>query len=775
MVSRLAVENKRQLWLSKMISEVPNVGEPSEVPNVGEPNEFPNVAEPNKVSNVADQTEIPNDAKHSDGSEESDDSDDSDFDVEYHGGEFSKAPNWFYDGGKVQWFEQIDSDGFSVVEVTYMLAGLGLVHNCVSQNTHHERTNRPYSHPDHAAVRNTMGKGNEQTLENLNRPASDVALQEYCDKYYHQLLLIIAKKVHKEKAQQDKLKKVKAYLNFKGFSGRNSKIQEVSQHYESRIPNVRREHGRGRRTKRSHSISRSPEPNPNVFSRIRSDRSESPRHRKHHYEGTSSRRTEVLSESEDSGGGHWNSRLKKQKSSIEDDDLSQPWVCEETNPFTSHGGSVSEILYEHCFNSLRLEVKNQMVLATAPLTGFSGEYIWPMGHISLPVKIGDAEHSTSTWMNIVVSDKKRSHAPERNKAMQEEIEKLIDVDIMKEVHYHNWLSNSVMVKNHDDIRRMYVDFKDLNKAFSKDGYPLPEIDWNNARATYQHLVDKAIQKKIGRNLEVYMDDLVIKSHTKQEIIRDIEETFKTLREINMKLNPKKCTFKVKEDFIVERPEDDSLAAPIEVEEELPDPWTLFIDGSSCIDEKVKKLASSFKKLSIKQVSGSENKKADALNKIASTEFAYLTKQVLVEELKEKSINEAEMLTVVEEEGNTWMAPIYDYLTKETLIVESKQARVVWLKLRRNVVINGVLYKGKREQAAIREAKSKEKMEKYYNSKVCNTSFKPGDLVYQSNDASHAKDEGKLGLKWEGPYEVTEALGKGAYKLRDRNGKLLSRT
>ncbi|GJT68972.1 hypothetical protein Tco_1028258 [Tanacetum coccineum] len=38
--------------------------------------------------------------------------------------------------------------------------------------------------------------------------------------------------------------------------------------------------------------------------------------------------------SEDSGGGHWNSRLKKQKSSIEEDDLSQPWVCEETNPFT---------------------------------------------------------------------------------------------------------------------------------------------------------------------------------------------------------------------------------------------------------------------------------------------------------------------------------------------------------------------------------------------------------------------------------------------------------
>ncbi|GKB02693.1 hypothetical protein Tco_0830782 [Tanacetum coccineum] len=43
-----------------------------------------------------------------------------------------------------------------------------------------------------------------------------------------------------------------------------------------------------------------------------------------------------------------------------------------------------------------------MVPATTPLIGFSREVIWPMGQISLPVKIGDAEHSTSTWMNFVV-------------------------------------------------------------------------------------------------------------------------------------------------------------------------------------------------------------------------------------------------------------------------------------------------------------------------------------------------------------------------------------
>ncbi|GJW84785.1 hypothetical protein Tco_0157930 [Tanacetum coccineum] len=89
-------------------------------------------------------------------------------------------------------------------------------------------------------------------------------------------------------------------------------------------------------------------------------------------------------------------------------------------------------------------------------------------------------------------------------------------------------------------------------------------------------------------------------------------------------------------------------------------------------------------------------------------------------------------------------------------------------------INLDLLEERREEAAIQEAKSKAKMEKYYNAKVRNTSFKPGDIVYRNNDASQAEDIGKLGPKWEGPYKVTEALGKGAYK-RDRDRKQLPRT
>nr|GFA07349.1 reverse transcriptase domain-containing protein [Tanacetum cinerariifolium] len=59
------------------------------------------------------------------------------------------------------------------------------------------------------------------------------------------------------------------------------------------------------------------------------------------------------------------------------------------------GVSSSKILYEHCFNRFCLEFKNQMIPATTPLVGFSREIVWPLGQISLLVKIGDEEHSTS--------------------------------------------------------------------------------------------------------------------------------------------------------------------------------------------------------------------------------------------------------------------------------------------------------------------------------------------------------------------------------------------
>ncbi|GKA40790.1 hypothetical protein Tco_0733383 [Tanacetum coccineum] len=79
-----------------------------------------------------------------------------------------------------------------------------------------------------------------------------------------------------------------------------------------------------------------------------------------------------------------------------------------------------------------------------------------------------------------------------------------------------------------------------------------------------------------------------------------------------------------------------------------------------------------------------------------------------------------------------------------------------------LLLNLYILEEEREKSAIQVAKSKAKMEKYYNAKVHNTTFKQGDFVYRSNEASHAKDGGKLGPK-------------GAYKIRNSSEDIVPRT
>nr|GEZ41919.1 reverse transcriptase domain-containing protein [Tanacetum cinerariifolium] len=76
-----------------------------------------------------------------------------------------------------------------------------------------------------------------------------------------------------------------------------------------------------------------------------------------------------------------------------------------------------------------------------------------------------------------IRQKRRGQAPDRNKAIQEEVTKFVKAKIMREVHYHDWLSNPIMVKKHDGSWRMCVDFTGLNKSCPKYYYPLLKIDW----------------------------------------------------------------------------------------------------------------------------------------------------------------------------------------------------------------------------------------------------------------------------------------------------------
>jgi hypothetical protein len=66
----------------------------------------------------------------------------------------------------------------------------------------------------------------------------------------------------------------------------------------------------------------------------------------------------------------------------------------------------------------------------------------------------------------------------------------------------------------------------------------------NAGTMYQRLVNKMFKKQIDRNVEVYVDDMLVKSIPAAEHIADLDETFHTLRKHQMKLNPTKCAFGV---------------------------------------------------------------------------------------------------------------------------------------------------------------------------------------------------------------------------------------
>nr|GEY37322.1 hypothetical protein [Tanacetum cinerariifolium] len=147
-------------------------------------------------------------------------------------------------------------------------------------------------------------------------------------------------------------------------------------------------------------------------------------------------------------------------------------------------------------------------------------FAWtPIDMTGIPKAI--TEHSLATYPHIKPNVyKKRSLAPNRRKVVTDEV--------------NEWLK------------------ADLDKACPKDLYPLPEIDWKIESLmgfqykcfldAYKGLVDSAFKEQIRINLEAYVDDMVIKSRTEQNIIKDIEQTFSTLRRINMKLNPKKYSF-----------------------------------------------------------------------------------------------------------------------------------------------------------------------------------------------------------------------------------------
>ena len=87
-----------------------------------------------------------------------------------------------------------------------------------------------------------------------------------------------------------------------------------------------------------------------------------------------------------------------------------------------------------------------------------------------------------------VKKKRRSFAPERQKAINEEVGKLLQAKAIREVEYPEWLANVVLVKKANRKWRLCIDFTDINRACLKDSFPLPRIDLIvNATAGYELL------------------------------------------------------------------------------------------------------------------------------------------------------------------------------------------------------------------------------------------------------------------------------------------------
>jgi hypothetical protein len=200
-----------------------------------------------------------------------------------------------------------------------------------------------------------------------------------------------------------------------------------------------------------------------------------------------------------------------------------------------------------------------------------------------------------------IKQKERRYILERCEMILLEVNMLLEAGFIIPVDYLSWLANPVLIEKPDRSWRMCIDYTSLNKACPKDEYPLPRIcqivhstascellsfldayssyhqislviddeektsfitsfeifcytkmtfGLKNEGATYQKCVHRILESQIGRNVEAYIDDILVKSEKREDLRDDLKETFDNLRKSKMMLNPKKCVFDVSSDKLL---------------------------------------------------------------------------------------------------------------------------------------------------------------------------------------------------------------------------------
>ncbi|GFS37719.1 hypothetical protein Acr_00g0053630 [Actinidia rufa] len=150
----------------------------------------------------------------------------------------------------------------------------------------------------------------------------------------------------------------------------------------------------------------------------------------------------------------------------------------------------------------------------------------------------------------LVRQKRRKFSSERLKVIKEEVAKLIKADVIIESHYLDWLADVVVApKKGGKYHQIKMHLLDVEKTFfiTERGlycYKVMPFGLKNTRATYQRLVNRMFRELIGKTMEVYINDMLVKSLKTTDHIAHLEEAFGMLRKHRMVLNPSKCIFGV---------------------------------------------------------------------------------------------------------------------------------------------------------------------------------------------------------------------------------------
>src|SRR5436190_20071219 len=111
-------------------------------------------------------------------------------------------------------------------------------------------------------------------------------------------------------------------------------------------------------------------------------------------------------------------------------------------------------------------------------------------------------------------------ALERQDVIRLKVDKLLRAGFIREVRHPDWLANPVVVPKANDKWRVCIDYTDLNKC----------------------CMQYTLHSQLGRNVEAYVDDLVVKTRSHTSLLEELDETFHNLGQTRMSLSREKCVF-----------------------------------------------------------------------------------------------------------------------------------------------------------------------------------------------------------------------------------------